>query len=92
MILTKEQIKLIEKLHKKAKKAELKARSAEGELCNAIVEATGINGVVDHLAGDGHGFTPESNMDTHIGIDLLLKSAKEGIDIDEDFITDNLSF
>jgi len=37
MVLTKEQIKLIEKLHKKAQKSELKARLIEEELGNTIV-------------------------------------------------------
>jgi len=92
MVLNKEQIKLIEKLHKKAKKAELKARLAEYELGNAISESTGVSGVVNYLPGDGHGFTPESVNDTHIGIDLLIKSAKDGININEDFVVDNLYF
>lgn len=92
MILTKKQIKLIKQLHDKAIKAEIKARIAESELCDAIVEVTGINGAVDYLTGDGHGFTPESNNDTHISIDLIITSAEKGIDITEEFILDNLSF
>lgn len=91
MILSKEQIYRISKLHRKAVVAELKARTAEQELCSAIVDVTEVDGRVDYLPGDGYGFTPESNLDTHIAIDILIELAKKGEDITENLIYEYLA-
>lgn len=91
MILTKQQIKALKKEHAKAEKAANLMASAEQGMACLIEEFTGIVGFCDHLQGDGFGFTPESNNDTHIPIDHLLKHAENGIDITEEFINKNRS-
>lgn len=91
MVLTKQQIRKIEYAWQKAQKAENTAREKMAELEIAIVETLKINGSVDYLMGDGFGFTPESNDDTHIYLGHLIDAAKDGSDITEEFILDNLS-
>ncbi len=91
MILTKKQINALKKENKKAEIAERKLSMATQGLSMLILEFTGIEGECDLLKGDGFGFTPQSNNDTHIPIDHLIKHAENGIDITEDFILSNLS-
>lgn len=92
MILTKEQIKKLEKSLKKAQKYEIKAQNEARNIASLIEEFTGVVGYVDYLAGDGFGFTPESNDDTHVGIDDIIKLAKQGIDINHYEIDSRRSF
>ena len=63
-----------------------------GEIAKIIQETTGVIGNVDLLAGDGFGFTPESNNDTHVGVDDIIKWAENGEEITEELILDRLSF
>jgi len=92
MKLTKEQIKQLEKLHKKADKTENLSQQLAGALAAFISENTGVVGNVDYLQGDGFGFTPLSNDNTHVSIDYIIKKAKEGVDITEQLILDHLAF
>ena len=55
MILTERQIKKIKDAWIKAEQAEHKAHAAAEKLRKAIVKATGVDGQVDYMAGDGHG-------------------------------------
>lgn len=91
MKLTKTQIKSLEKALKKAQDLENKSQIAAQNIASLIQDYIGIEGAVDHLQGDGFGFTPASDDRTHISIELLIESAKSGIDITKDFILDNLS-
>ena len=91
MKLTKKQINALKKEHKKAEIAERKLSMATQGLSMLIQEFTAIEGECDLLQGDGFGFTPHSNNDTHIPIDDLIKHAENGVDITEDFILKNLS-
>lgn len=75
----------------KAEKAENAARITAGNLARIITKLTGVDGYVDYLQGDGLGFTPVSNNDTHIYIGDLIKIAESGIDITEEVILDNLT-
>jgi len=77
---------------KKASKLENELAGQMGKIASIIFDATGIEGHVDFLAGDGFGFTPESNNDTHVGIDELIKWAENGEQITEELILDRLSF
>ena len=76
---------------KQAEKAENRFIIATGNLASVIIELTGVDGNVDHLQGDGFGFTPLSNDDTHITIEHLIKMAEDGIEITEEIILDNLT-
>jgi len=91
MKLTKEQIKLLEKAHRNAIILENKLSGAEGILALLIEEMTGVEGYCDYLSGDGFGFTPVSNNETHIPFGDLIQLAKNGEDITEDLILQNLS-
>jgi hypothetical protein len=91
MELSKQQIKAIKKAWVKAEKAEQMSQIAQGALARLIIEITGVDGYVDVLTGDGMGFTPKSNNDTHIYIGDLIKLAESGIEITEDVILDNLT-
>lgn len=91
MKLTKRQIQKIKTALKQAEKAENILDTATGNLAFVIIEATGVDGNVDHLKGDGFGFTPLSNDDTHIVIEHLIKMAEDGVEITEEVILDNLS-
>lgn len=91
MILTKKQIKELKKELKKANDAEMKLSSARQGIAMLIYDFTGIIGDCDFLMGDGFGFTPESNNDTHIPIETLIEYAENGQDITEEFILKNLS-
>lgn len=77
---------------KKANKLENELANQVGKIASIINDATGIVGSVDFLAGDGFGFTPESNNDTHVGIDEIIKWAENGEKITEELILDRLSF
>lgn len=90
MKFTNEDIKRLKKALRQAEIFEVKSQLATKELASIITGITGITGSVDYLSGDGHGFTPASNDDTHIPIDHLIKAAKDGIDITEEYILDNL--
>jgi hypothetical protein len=91
MKLTKRQIQKINSALKQAEKAENMLVGATGNLAFVIIEATGVDGHVDHLHGDGFGFTPLSNNHTHIIIEHLIKMAQDGIEITEAVILDNLT-
>ena len=91
MILTKKQINVLKKEHRKAEKAASALSMATQGLSMLIQDFTGIEGECDLLQGDGFGFTPHSNNDTHIPIDNLIEHAENGQDITEDFILQNLS-
>lgn len=92
MILTKQQIRKIEYAWQQAQNAQDIADEKTKVLNSVIVEITGIKGSTDYLMGDGFGFTPKSNDDTHIYLGDLLDFAKEGASITEEFILDNLTF
>ena len=91
MILTKKQISEIERWHKKAKKAQSDLSIATQGIAISIQDFTGVDGECDLLQGDGFGFTPLSNNDTHIPIDHFIQHAKNKIDITADFINSNRS-
>lgn len=78
MYLTKKQIKQLESALKKADNLERKANIAAQEIAFLIESITGICGYVDHLQGDGFGFTPEINGHTHIPVSELILIAKHG--------------
>jgi hypothetical protein len=85
----------INKLKKELKEAEslnTKLNMQTNYLSLLIEKFTGVKGNVDHLTGDGFGFTPESNDDTHIGIDEIIKLAESGQKITEELMLENLSF
>lgn len=91
MKLTKRQIQRIKTAQKRARRAESIFSGETNMLARTIIEITGVDGYVDYLDGDGFGFTPVSNNDTHITIDKLIQLADDGEDITEDVILDNLS-
>ncbi|OFY43982.1 MAG: hypothetical protein A2X18_07585 [Bacteroidetes bacterium GWF2_40_14] len=91
MKLSKFQIVQIDVAHDRAVDLENEAQGAAQALSNLITKITGIDGFVDHLQGDGFGFTPASNNDTHIYIPDLIKLAEQGEDITEKLILNNLS-
>ena len=91
MKLTKRQIQRIKTALKQAENAEKKFADKITKLASVIIEATDIDGNIDHLQGDGFGFTPLSNDDTHIMIEHLIKMAEDGIEITEAEILDNLA-
>ena len=91
MKLTKQQIAQIEKCYKKADLMMRRAFAEHAVLAELIADATGVEGMCDYLQGDGIGFTPYSNNDTHIHLDDLIAFAKKGEDITEELILNNLS-
>ncbi|MCU7559117.1 hypothetical protein N4T42_02215 [Riemerella anatipestifer] len=91
MILTKEQIKKLKKANSKAMKAENALSSALQGVAMLIEDFTEIEGECSFLAGDGVGFNPNSERNTHIPIDSLIKEAEKGVDINRDYILENLS-
>lgn len=91
MILTKAQILEIEKAYNKANKLQLQANAACVNLSEVIERVTGVACSVDYLPGDGFGVTPVSDDDTHVPVYKLLEDAKDGIEIDEEYMLDNLS-
>ncbi len=91
MKLTKRQIQKIRTAHKKALRLEELLSSARQDLSFVISSITKIEGNVDFLQGDGFGFTPEVDNDTHIPVDELLNFAEKGRDINIELVLDNLS-
>ena len=91
MKLTKRQIAKIKNAWRNAVEAEIKAQKCAEILERTINEITGVAGFINHLAGDGFGFTPASNNDTHIQLSYLIELAESGEDITEELILDNLS-
>lgn len=61
------------------------------ELGRLISEFSGVNGECDFLQGDGIGFTPSSNDETHIPVSDLITLAENRQQIDEELILKNLS-
>ncbi len=90
MLLSKREVQKIKRAYKQAVAAEGRFVVALGNLSSIITEATCVAGHVDHLKGDGFGFTPESSNHDHIPIDLLIKLAENG-EINEAIILQNLS-
>ena len=90
MYLTKEQIQQIKRAYKKAERAEQKFSSEIGNLASIITSITGVDGHVDYMMGDGFGFTPLSDDNTHSTIDELIELAEDGVDITEKEILDHL--
>lgn len=88
--LTKRELQRLKAAHNKAFEAEKKLSEQVEKLQNTIIEITGIEGNVDYLSGDGFGFTPTENNDTHIGLDELISLAEEGKIIDLEIILSNL--
>jgi hypothetical protein len=91
MKLTKKQINKLKSAYKIAKKAEGKFHIETQNLACVITELIKVEGNVDCLQGDGFGFTPLSNNDTHITISRLIELAENGEDIDEELILYNLT-
>lgn len=91
MILDKVHIKKIKSAWEKAEIAEKVSQEKQRNLGLLISQITGVEGFVDHLQGDGMGFTPASNNDTHIPLSDLIRLAEEGEDINEELIIDHLS-
>ena len=77
---------------KKANRLENELAGQTLIIASIIFDATGIYGHVDFLTGDGFGFTPDSNNDTHVGVDEIIKWAENGEVITEELILDRLSF
>jgi len=92
MKLNKSQINKLKNALKKAYTLENMLANQMGEIALIINDATGISGYVDYLTGDGFGFTPESNNDTHVGVDEIIKWAENGKAITEELIVDKLCF
>lgn len=90
MILSKKEVQNIKRAYKQAIAAECRFVATMGNLSSIITESICVAGNVDHLKGDGFGFTPESNSHDHIPIDLLIELAENG-EITEDIILQNLS-
>ena len=91
MKLSEKQIQKIKIALKKAEIAKNRFDDATGILTFEIIKATGVDGHVDYLSGDGFGFTPLSNNHTHMVIRSIIKMAEDGIDITEAVILDNLT-
>ncbi|MDY3528886.1 hypothetical protein PG593_03710 [Riemerella anatipestifer] len=91
MILNKQQIKALKKANSKAMKAENALSSALQGVAMLIEDFTEIEGECSFLAGDGVGFNPNSERNTHIPIDRLIKEAEKGTDITLDYVMKNLS-
>lgn len=91
MILKKKQITELKKANKKAESLQSKLSITKQKIASLIEDFTGVEGECDFLQGDGFGFAPMSNNDTHIPIDHLIEQAEKGQDITEDFILRNLS-
>lgn len=90
--MKKSEVNKLKTALKKANKLENELSGQVGKIASIIKDATGIEGNVDFLAGDGFGFTPISNDDTHVGIDEIIKWAENGKIITEEFILDRLTF
>ena len=90
--MEKSEIRKLKAALNKAEQLESRLLSQMGEIAKIIQETTGVVGNVDLLAGDGFGFTPESNNDTHVGVDEIIKWAENGEEITEELILDRLSF
>lgn len=91
MKLTRRQIAKIKTAWIKASIAEQKAQELATKLGEIISQYTGVTGSVDHLQGDGHGFTLSVDDDVHIYIGDLIQLAEQGEDITEDLILNNLT-
>ena len=91
MKLTKRQIQKLKASLKRANKAEQIFANEMQDLTSIITQITGVEGNVDYLSGDGFGFTPLSNNDTHIIIEKLIDIAEDGKEITEEVILDNLT-
>ena len=90
--MEKSEIRKLKAALNKAEQLESRLLSQMGEIAKIIQEITGVVGNVDLLAGDGFGFTPESNNDTHVGVDDIIKWAENGEESTEELILDRLSF
>lgn len=91
MKANKKDIIKLQRLLKNADLAELKSQNAQSALAGHIIDMFGVDGFIDHLQGDGMGFTPSSNNDTHVGVSELIEAAKQGIDITEEWMLSNLT-
>jgi hypothetical protein len=77
---------------RKANRLENELAGQVGEIALIIEKATGVIGSVDYLAGNGFGFTPLSNNDTHVGVDEIITWALNGEIITEELILNRKSF
>lgn len=90
--MKKSEINKLKNALKKANKLEKELANQMITIASIITDMTGVLGSVDFLTGDGFGFTPESNGDTHVGVDEIIKWAETGEKITEELIIDRLSF
>ena len=90
--MKKNEISRLKTALKKANRLENQLAGQIGIMARMIEDSTGVVGNIDLLAGDGFGFTPESNDDTHVGIDEIIKWAENGEIITEQLILDRRSF
>lgn len=90
--MTKLQIKKLKSALIKAQQLQVGLSIQQRKLAELIKDFTGVDGNVDFLQGDGFGFTPLSDDDTHVGVDEIIKWAENGEVITEELILDRLSF
>lgn len=91
MKATKVQIRKVKSIYKKAKKAQLLAEGLAGDLAAAINDITELDGHVDHLSGDGFGYSPSDDDDIHISIDKAIGLLDSGEELNEESVRKNMS-
>ena len=84
--MKKSEINKLKTALKKAEKLENELAGQVGKIASLIQDFTGVVGCVNFLPGDGFGFTPESDNDTHVGVDDIIKWAENGEKITEELI------
>lgn len=89
--MKKSELTALKRALEKAQNLENAAQIAAQDLCQRIVEVTGVTGFVDHLQGDGFGFTPESNDDTHVPVDFIIDKLAADGECTEEWMLRNLS-
>lgn len=89
--MKKSDLTALKRALEKAENVEIAAQIAAQELCQRIVEITGVTGFVDHLQGDGFGFTPESNNDTHVPVEFIIDKLAADGECPEEWMLKNLS-
>lgn len=89
--MKKSELTGLKRAFKRANDTEIAAQVAAQDLCQRIVEVTGVAGFVDHLQGDGFGFTPEANDDTHVPVDFIIDKLAADGECTEEWMLKNLS-